>query len=521
MGYQESADDRRLRAIFENDMRHANLRRISLSKGSLRGLTNLDLDINYPIVAIAGKNGAGKSTVLAIAACAFHNSKTGFKLAKRASPYYTFSDFFIQHKDEVSPQGIEIRYAIAYDNWKPVDTLPKGVGIGNQIRKKKKGGKWNDYASRVHRNVVFLGIERVVPHYERSQSRSYSRVFKSSKEKGWEARIREDVGFILNKKYDELRFLEHSKYSLPIVRCGKTTYSGFNMGAGENALFEIFSALYSSGPGSLIVLDEIELGLHAEAQRRLIDRLKETCRKNFNQIICTTHSREIFQRLPPDARFFVESINGKTKVTPQISSEFAFAKMKSSNSQELDVLVEDDVAKAILLAALPAEVRTRVVVRVIGSATAVSRQLAAAFVRNREDRVIAILDGDQRALFKDNYSHALSMTEGGGEDFQNYFKERVGYMPGDTWPESWLVSTASACLADVCSALNCEKDSLHDALEYGLQAGKHNEVFEVSKHLGLEKGSCLQGLAMAVAMNKPAALLDVVSFIEGALEANS
>lgn len=51
------------------------------------------------------------------------------------------------------------------------------------------------------------------------------------------------------------------------------------MGAGENALFEIFSILYSAEPGALIIVDEIELGLHAEAQVKLIERLKSASHK--------------------------------------------------------------------------------------------------------------------------------------------------------------------------------------------------------------------------------------------------
>ena len=103
--------------------------------------------------------------------------------------------------------------------------------------------------------------------------------------------------------------LETAKYNLPLVRIGDLVYSGFNMGAGENALFEIFSVIYSCGNGSLIVMDEIELGLHAEAQKKFIAKLKDACLENRTQVICTTHSREIFECLPNDARFFVESIN--------------------------------------------------------------------------------------------------------------------------------------------------------------------------------------------------------------------
>ncbi|MBV6812088.1 hypothetical protein KWH19_20610 [Xanthomonas campestris pv. pennamericanum] len=104
-----------------------------------------------------------------------------------------------------------------------------------QSRVKKKGGEWNDYDKRIKRDVVFLGIERIVPHSERSQSKSYSRSFKDAPLKGWEAKVKEAVGTILNKKYDDFRCLEHSKYNLPLVKCGPLIYSGFNMGAGENA----------------------------------------------------------------------------------------------------------------------------------------------------------------------------------------------------------------------------------------------------------------------------------------------
>jgi AAA15 family ATPase/GTPase len=84
------------------------------------------------------------------------------------------------------------------------------------------------------------------------------------------------------------------------------------MGAGENALFEIFSTMYSCGERTLLVLDEIELGLHSKAQKLFIRKLKEVCKETCTQVICTTHSKEIFECLPDDARFFVESIGGKT-----------------------------------------------------------------------------------------------------------------------------------------------------------------------------------------------------------------
>ena len=254
MKYRESQIDKDLRQWFTNDLSKSLLRKIRLADGSLRGVNSLNIDLTYPITAFAGVNGAGKSTILAMACCAYHAKPSGYKLPKRKNSYYTFSDFFIQHTHEVSPQGVAIYYYIAHDSWKKTADLPEGKGIGAQVRRKNKGGKWNDYDARVHKCVVFLGIDRIVPHSERSQSRSYSRAFADVKPKGWENKVKDAVGYVLGKTYDDFRYLEHSKYSLPLVKIGKLTYSGFNMGAGENALFEIFSTIYSCGANALLFL---------------------------------------------------------------------------------------------------------------------------------------------------------------------------------------------------------------------------------------------------------------------------
>lgn len=79
------------------------------------------------------------------------------------------------------------------------------------------------------------------------------------------------------------------------------------MGAGENAIFSLLIEIFSAGKNSLIVVDEIELGLHEEAQKRLIYELKKICAKLHCQIICSTHSAKIIDALPPEGRFFIES----------------------------------------------------------------------------------------------------------------------------------------------------------------------------------------------------------------------
>ncbi|XGA80217.1 AAA family ATPase [Halomonas sp. CH40] len=515
--YRESSTDKKLRQWFVNDMSRGLLRQIDLRKGNLRGLAPFKMQIDYPITAIAGRNGAGKSTILAIACCAYHNKRSGFKLKGRRNSYYTFSDFFVQHTEEVPPQGIEIFYLLAHDNWKKSKTLPDGKGLAYQKRWKRKGGKWNDYATRINSNVVFLGIDRIVPHSERSQSKSYSKSFMDSDPKGWEGKVADIVGYILGKKYCELRYLEHSKYGLPIVKCGENKYSGLNMGAGENALFEIFRIIYSCEDGALLVVDEIELGLHIDAQRKLLRKLKESCLERRIQVICTTHSKEIFDSLPPDARKFVESVQNKTLITEGIAPEFAMAKMGASEIKELDVMLEDGVAAEIFTFALPTNLRQRVNPISVGSAAALSRQLAAAYARKEPRPILAIFDGDQRKLENDNAEHAKKMAELTDPGFDEWFKGRVAYLPGEAWPEAWLLQANVEFITSLANMLGTDEDWLAEVIEYGLQAGKHDEFHELSKHLGLEKHHCIQYLMMNIRNCQPEAFSEIESAVERAL----
>lgn len=498
MKYRPSAKDAKLKSWFTSDLSKGFLRCIHLEHGVFRGLTSLRIDFDFPIAAICGKNGAGKSTITALACCAFHNKSDGYRLPKRRNSYYTFSDFFIQHPSEAPMSDVSIAYGIAYDKWKPIPAMPEGKGVAFQRRAKKKGGKWNDYDTRVRRNVVFLGIERVVPHVERSQSRSYSKVFKDVPLRGWEVRVMNAVGYVLNKKYDDFRYVMHSKYSLPIVRCDKAIYSGFNMGAGENALFDIFSVIYSAGEGALVVIDEIELGLHVEAQRRLVEALKDVCEERKIQIICTTHSSNILDSLPPDARIYVESTSGVSRVTPGVTSEFAFSRLSAINGQEADILVEDDVARSILLAALPASLRTRVTITTIGSSNALARQLAAIYARGELRPVLSVFDGDQQAKEKNILSHAKGMAENVKANFDTWFANRVAYLPGEKWPEHWLISRAKDIPDLLAGLFGADVADFLAAADHGLRAGKHKELFAMAKQLGLEREQCLYLLAPAV-----------------------
>ncbi|MFT5465905.1 MAG: putative ATPase [Verrucomicrobiales bacterium] len=374
MDYRESHLDGKLRRWFQNDFSHAHLRSVSFEGiFSLRGVGPCEIPLDFPIVAIAGRNGTGKSTILASVCCGFHSEEIVNPVTNRRPAYYTFSDFFVQSNDEIGPAGIYIRYGIQHDKWRITKHNSERKSLGYQVRKRLWKRRWNNYDTRVSRDVVFLGIERVVPHSERSQSKSYRTKFTLTEEKGWEPEVCKHVSNVLGLKYDSLEYREHSKYRLPFVKRGSLKYSGFNMGAGESAVIEILSAIYAIDAGGLVVVDEIELGLHVEAQHRLIDELKQICKNRKTQVVCTTHSPAILERLPMDARILIEKSGSKTLVKQGPSTTFTSAKLAGTSKPELTVFVEDSVAKRVLNSALPLSIRQRLRVEDLGSSSLLVR----------------------------------------------------------------------------------------------------------------------------------------------------
>jgi len=235
MPYNYGSVDKKNLAWFDADFTRCTLKSIQLIEGNIRGLKPFSISFCYPISVISGANGSGKSTLLALAASAFHNSSKGFIPPLRKQSYYTLKDFFVQALGEVSPDGIKIRYGILHNNWRGA-----ADGLNYQDRTKRKGGKWNDYQNRATRNVIYFGVQRVVPYFERSAHKTYRSRFKPS-ELALETRERigKLAGKITGKDYGQFDSLVYSRYSLPDVSSNGVRYSGFNMGAGESAIFEI------------------------------------------------------------------------------------------------------------------------------------------------------------------------------------------------------------------------------------------------------------------------------------------
>ena len=515
MAHKHSDTDRKNIAWMQHDDSVATLLQIKLVQGTLRGLHPFDLKFHYPIVAFAGENGAGKSTLLAIAACAFHNKSNGYIPTGRRNSYYTFSDFFIQSHGETPPQGIRLSYEILHNNWRNAKSGPRW-----QSRIKRDGGKWNNYRTRVRRNVIYFGVQRVVPHYERSAHKSYRGNFQNNPlDERHRQRICQVAGRIIGKTYDTFEKHTHSKYSLPVATSGHVRYSGFNMGAGESAVFEILTALFEAGKGSLLVIDELELGLHEQAQTKFVHELKKLCFEFHCQVICSTHSHVVLQALPPEGRFLLETTGDRTLVTNPVSPDYACGKLRGTNVGEFEIFVEDNLAASILRLGIPHHLRQRVNIVPIGSSSAVIRMMASRYLEGK-DNCSFILDGDKRSSHAKDMSLFERYTEyrfrESGKELASWAKRRLTYLPSDNTPERWLVNSCKSVneKRTLAQTWGVEDGVIVDSwLEKALAERSHSEFHTLSMESQLSEDVIVGDMVRFLLSSEPRTFEDITNHI--------
>lgn len=491
MSYNESQLDKKNRTWFNNHLGLNTLKKLSVS-GRIRGVKDVSINFDYPITALVGENGSGKSTLLALAACAFHNKsefcpesliphKRKKDREKDCKKYYTYKDFFVFSSKETELLDVQIKSECLSTS-----------GIVQDTRKKKPSGKWNDYDGRPKRVVSYLGVNRIVPPSESSPHRSYQRNFKSNTTltKPEIDKITSYASKILGRTYKDVDILQHQSYSLFKATRNSLAYTGFNMGAGENAVFNLLVEITKAGKGALIVVDELELGLHAQAQKNLIKNLNEICLANNCQIICSSHSKEILESLPLDARKFIIRSDKETTIISGISADYAFGKLSNTNSGELDVFVEDDAAQSFMETVLPVAIKDRIHVKSIGSADSILDQMAACY-RAKRKNFISFLDGDKESHNESNLGKVKSALKtayhkGDNEDsFMEMMRNRLNYLPGPKWPEAQIIATIKEKgeLDTFVEQWGCSREDVDDALEKALLASTHSEFFTISQNI--------------------------------------
>jgi hypothetical protein len=323
--------------------------------------------------------------------------------------------------------------------------------------------------------------------------------------------------------YEDFELRGYGPHKLAHVRRDSCEYSGFNMGAGEQALFALFRAIHATGKSTLFVIDEIELGLHEAAQRSLILELKNIAHQSGHQFIFTTHSPVVLECLPPEARFFLEASEAGTRVIDGISPAFAAGRMAERGNAELVVYVEDSNARQLVLAALNGDLRRRVHLVEVGSNSAVVSQANARFVdRDHAHKAsLFVLDGDQRAALTTHRSTFLKRVEKKNHAAAAaWFDARIAFLPSDAAPERFvtaLVRDHHIAAFTLGFGLDSE-DEAKGILDKALVRGGHSEIHWISEDLAFPPDQVWQGMCQIAAVGASTSFADLIEVIKSLLK---
>jgi len=299
----------------------------SLRLSNVRSFTNQTITFDFPVTAIIGTNGGGKSTILGAAALAYKNVKP--------------ADFF--PKSNVSDTSMA--------NWRiDYDIIDRTVNKAGVIQRNARfaSAKWRRDIV-VERDVVVIPIQRTVPANEQTRFRQFVGITQNTEivKKPIDAAVSAYVSRILGKDakyYERVSLKADPSKSILIGMHQANDYSQFHFGAGEASIIEMVSRIESADDNSLVLIEEIENGLHPLATRKMVEYLFDVATRKKAQVIFTTHSEYALDVLPPKAIWAcIDGTAYRGKLT--IESLRALTGTVSKNAA---IFVEDDFAKDLV-----------------------------------------------------------------------------------------------------------------------------------------------------------------------------
>jgi predicted ATPase len=377
------------------DSKLLKLRSVEFPTRPFRKLGGIQIEISERITLIAGRNGVGKSTILALIAGSSGVARSKFKTylgiearlnteeilrlsftrdyVKSVSdrPYvllnYKLGDKSFVKKGNVS--GNEKRLRVVPRNEPKATIIIEGVTI-------PESGK-------VPVPTIYLGMTRVIPTGETNpECLQTSKVSMEPEDLRIYQEFSEAVihsGAVLQDGNVIAQSISGTKKNS--LYPNYTGHDATTVSLGQDSLSAIATSLASFSKlrremgseyrGGLLVIDELDAGFHPRAQTKLVDQLKSKARELQIQVIATTHSLTMLQHahkdifndrrmgVPPDQIVYLKGGNPIELLdVTDFSAVHADMHMQllrvTPDKKIVKVYVEDDEASLFLLAILTA-----------------------------------------------------------------------------------------------------------------------------------------------------------------------
>ena len=446
--------ERELKKVWDNlQAKKSHLRdyldEIHLS--GIRGIDDLRVRFDYPVSVISGINCSGKSTLLFAAACAYKVPGAGIKDFVPSSLFPDYRPNKGNHQDRRDIVTLSFEY-----------TTPTGR---RSMRWQRRKG-WNRSffgrkgAKQPERPIYLRTLTNLSNPSEVRGVLQMSRLATPPQEYHLTASQIRFAQQLLPFPYDNVVNLTNGRQSLLFAQHKSGSgYSELQMAAGERAILRLSQEIAQLS-GALVLIDEVEAGLHPWVQQLLMLHLQNLALRNDLQVIVTSHSPVVIDSVPLSGRIVLERKGGNV-VQLYPYRDIIQNALYGRSRDKLNLLCEDEAAKAVLNGVLDDLVPSLDIQResvCVGCNTGASEfptHVAAFHKFGLLDNVIFVLDGDQR-----NSDIEQKMLNQTGRE-----KISVLYLPGDREPEAWVWDVLGAKDPCLVESIHVEPDSLAKEME--------------------------------------------------------
>ncbi|OZB99470.1 hypothetical protein BBP29_01760 [Alteromonas macleodii] len=314
------------------------INRVKISK--FRGFRDVEFSLGDYITLIAGQNGTQKTTLLGILTQTFTIPQNGHPFSQEqpltgGSFRSAFQDKFRlspnldlagEHNWTLYLNNKDIHPDVDEDGGFAIESIPRKSKEKESIRFWQKG-KRDAGSGYIQLPVIFLSLKRLIPIAEAGNVQLRD-IQLSNQEIDWFSKTYNKI-LLTRDTLESISYLEsNNKNTLGVT----TNYYDWNSNsAGQDNLGRILLAIISfqrlkakypdKFKGGILAIDEIDATLYPASQIMLLEILSSLCKKNNIQLIATTHSLHLLEKISE-----LKSVKGR-------SSQFNTVYLKKVDGQ--------------------------------------------------------------------------------------------------------------------------------------------------------------------------------------------
>jgi len=410
-----------------------------------RHLENIDLKFGKRLTAIAGQNGTGKSSVLGLLGHVFTFPNT-YKTLNN-NPFATeYSEIFkFSYPQYDRPK--EHEYCVHLDGGKNISVLSydrKERGGNKSLR--LRVGKSKRQANKIVLPVIYLGLRRLFPLAQEtriSQSRGTLTPEQIKKYQDFHNEV------LIMEEVVAPEYVDSFSKTFYAARTEKYNYYGNS--AGQDNVGQIFTAFLSyeklrdtmgkNYPGGLLLIDELDATLYHGAQIKLLEKMMHISADLNLQIIFTTHSTVIVEKmLSNECKYhcsvgYLTSSSGKVQNVQgdvgieQIINDLKVQSPLKSKIEKIVVFCEDQEARLWVSNMLGRKITQHL--QFVPDSLGAEQLITLA---NKKipvfKKTIFVLDGDKGKALKDNVCPRVMVLPGSVSP-ERFFYDYLKTLPAD------------------------------------------------------------------------------------------